>query len=59
MLSMPVSIFKQTDNGIAVRMTIFATLLGVQDQIQHSLRDVGWRVPIFLGPDEAVPYREQ
>jgi aspartate carbamoyltransferase catalytic subunit len=56
---MPVSIFKQTDNGIAVRMTIFATLLGVQDQIQHSLRDVGWRVPIFLGPDEAVPYREQ
>ncbi len=53
------AIFKQTDNGIAVRMAIFATLLGVQDQIQHSLRDVGWRVPIYLGPDEAVPYAEQ
>jgi len=53
------AIFKQTDNGIAVRMAIFATLLGVQDQIQHSLRDVGWRVPVFLGPDETVPYQEQ
>jgi aspartate carbamoyltransferase catalytic subunit len=53
------AIFKQTDNGIAVRMAIFATLLGVQDQVSRSLRDVGWRVPIFLGPDEAVPYQEQ
>lgn len=53
------AIFRQTDNGIAVRMAIFATLLGVQDQIQHSMRDVGWRVPVYLGPDEAVPYWEQ
>jgi aspartate carbamoyltransferase catalytic subunit len=53
------AIFKQTDNGIAVRMAIFATLLGVQDQVQHSLRDVGWRVPVYLGPQEDVPYRDQ
>lgn len=53
------TIFKQTDNGIAVRMAIFATLLGVQDQIQHSLRDVGWNVPIYLGPDETVAYWAQ
>lgn len=53
------AIFKQTDNGIAVRMAIFASLLGVEDQVQRSLRDVGWRVPIYLGPDEVVPYREQ
>lgn len=50
------AIFKQTDNGIAVRMAIFATLLGVQEQLQHSLRDVGWRVPVYLGPEEEVPY---
>jgi len=53
------AIFKQTDNGIAVRMAIFATLLGVQDQVQHSLREVGWRVPVYLGPEEEVPYRDQ
>ena len=52
------AIFKQTDNGIAVRMAIFATLLGVEDQVQHSLREVGWRVPVYLGPDDEVPYRD-
>jgi len=53
------ALFKQTDNGIAVSMAIFATLLGVQDQIPHSLREVAWRVPVYLGPDEEVPYRDQ
>jgi aspartate carbamoyltransferase catalytic subunit len=53
------AIFKQTDNGIAVRMAIFATLLGVDDQVQHSLREVGWRVPVYLGPGDEVPHRDQ
>jgi len=34
-------------------------LWSVQDQIQHSLRDVRWNVPVYLGPQEAVSYREQ
>ncbi len=53
------AIFKQTDNGIAVRMAIFATLMGVESQVQHSLREVGWRVPVYLGPEDEVPYRDQ
>ncbi|MGV8920171.1 MAG: aspartate carbamoyltransferase [Pseudomonas sp.] len=53
------AIFKQTDNGIAVRMAIFATLLGVEDQVQYSLREVGWRVPVYLGAEDEVPYGDQ
>jgi aspartate carbamoyltransferase catalytic subunit len=53
------AIFKQTDNGVAVRMAIFATLLGVQDQVPHSLREVGWRVPVYLAPEDEVPYSDQ
>lgn len=36
------AIFKQTDNGIPVRMAIFATLLGVEHMIEQSMRDVAW-----------------
>jgi len=36
------AIFRQTDNGIPVRMAIFATLLGVENQIEQSMRDVAW-----------------
>src|SRR5690606_38075991 len=31
------AIFRQTDNGIPVRMAIFAVLMGVEGQIQHSM----------------------
>jgi len=48
------AIFRQTDNGIPVRMAIFATLLGVENQVQHSMRDVSWRSPQYVGPDDAV-----
>ncbi len=47
------AIFRQTDNGIAVRMALFAVLLGVQDQVTRSLRDVTWKSPAFVGPDDA------
>jgi aspartate carbamoyltransferase catalytic subunit len=47
------AIFRQTDNGIPVRMAIFAVLLGVENQIQHSLRDATWRSPQYVGPYDA------
>jgi aspartate carbamoyltransferase catalytic subunit len=47
------AIFRQTDNGIAVRMAIFATLLGVDQQIAPSMRDATWRSPPRIGPDDA------
>lgn len=47
------AIFRQTDNGIPVRMALFAVLLGVENQVSLSLRDVTWRTPTFVGPDDA------
>jgi aspartate carbamoyltransferase catalytic subunit len=47
------AIFRQTDNGIPIRMAIFAALLGVENQVQHSMRDANWRSPAYLGPDDA------
>lgn len=48
------AIFRQTDNGIPVRMAIFAVLLGVETLVPHSLRDVTWKSPSHIGPDDAV-----
>ncbi|MFC3338847.1 aspartate carbamoyltransferase [Paracandidimonas soli] len=48
------AIFRQTDNGIPVRMAIFAVLLGVEGLVQHSLRDVTWSPPSHIGPDDTV-----
>ncbi|MDR5817659.1 MULTISPECIES: aspartate carbamoyltransferase [unclassified Caballeronia] len=48
------AIFRQTDNGIAVRMAIFAVLLGVEHQVRHSMRDAAWKSPVSIGPDDAV-----
>ena len=39
------AIFRQTDNGIPIRMAIFAVLLGVEGLVQHSMRDVTWQHP--------------
>src|SRR5450830_1803121 len=47
------AIFRQTDNGIPVRMALFASLLGVADQVAHSMRDAAWQAPRYLGPDDA------
>lgn len=48
------AIFRQTDNGIPVRMAIFATLMGVENQVRHSMRDASWKSPAYVGPDDAV-----
>ena len=48
------AIFRQTDNGIPLRMAIFAVLLGVEGLVQHSLRDVTWSPPSHIGPHDSV-----
>jgi len=47
------AIFRQTDNGIPIRMAIFAVLLGVESLVQHSMRDVTWQHPSHVGPDDS------
>ena len=46
------AIFRQTDNGIPVRMAIFATLLNVDELIERDLREVRWFVPSRIGVDD-------
>ena len=36
------AIFRQTDNGVLVRMAMFALVLNVVDQVEKSARPVGW-----------------
>jgi len=48
------AIFRQTDNGIPVRMALFAQMLGVDGLVQRSMRDATWRSPAHVGPDDAV-----
>ena len=36
------AIFRQTDNGVVVRMALFALILDVAEQIEVSSRDVNW-----------------
>jgi aspartate carbamoyltransferase catalytic subunit len=43
------AIFRQTDNGIPVRMAIFAILLGVEHLVAKDLRDAPWISPARLG----------
>ncbi len=47
------AIFRQTDNGIPIRMALFAMMLGVEHLISKSLRNATWRRPSFVGPDDA------
>jgi len=48
------AIFRQTDNGIPIRMALFAQMLGVDGLVQRSMRDVTWRSPAHIGPDDAL-----
>jgi aspartate carbamoyltransferase catalytic subunit len=48
------AIFRQTDNGIPVRMAIFAKLLGVDGLVAKSMRDATWTPPAHIGPDDAL-----
>jgi len=36
------AIFRQTDNGVLVRMALFALILDVVDQVDKHAHDVGW-----------------
>jgi len=36
------AIFRQTDNGVLIRMALFALILDVEDQVGASARDVNW-----------------
>ncbi len=51
------AIFRQTDNGIPVRMAIFAVLLGVEHLVARDLRDAPWIAPVRLGPGDAPFHR--
>lgn len=51
------AIFRQTDNGIPVRMAIFAVLLGVDHLVARDLRDAPWIAPARLGPGDAPFHR--
>lgn len=48
------AIFRQTDNGIPVRMALFAALMGVENQVAHAMRDVTWDSPRYVGVDDAA-----
>lgn len=48
------AIFRQTDNGIPVRMAIFAVLLGVEHLVLRDLKPAAWRGPERIGPDDAA-----
>jgi aspartate carbamoyltransferase catalytic subunit len=47
------AIFRQTDNGISLRMAVFAVLLGVESKLQGAMRDVSWRRPARIGRQDA------
>lgn len=36
------AIFRQADNGVLVRMALFALVLNVADQVDAHARDVNW-----------------
>src|SRR5688572_4314939 len=48
------AIFRQTDNGIPVRMAVFAILLGVEHLVARSLTDAPWISPARIGPHDAA-----
>ncbi len=51
------AIFRQTDNGIPVRMAVFAVLLGVERLVGKDVRDAPWITPPRLGPGDAPFHR--
>ena len=36
------AIYRQTDNGLLIRMSLFTLILGVSDQINDSASDINW-----------------
>ncbi len=50
------AIFRQTDNGIPVRMAIFAKLLGVEKEVFKDLREPKWKTPHQISDMDAAFY---
>ena len=38
------AIFRQADNGVVVRMALFALVLGVEDKIDKFSKPVNWKI---------------
>lgn len=51
------AIFRQSDNGIAVRMALFSVILGVEHLVLRNLRDVLWFTPKQIGTQDASFHR--
>ncbi|VVN02214.1 Aspartate carbamoyltransferase catalytic subunit [Pseudomonas fluorescens] len=52
------AIFRQTDNGVPIRMALFSMLMGVESQIEKNLRNATWKSPKFIGPNDHFALRE-
>lgn len=50
------AIFRQADNGVPIRMALFALVLGVEDQLEETERDVNWYVPKRLGTQDTLDF---
>ncbi len=48
------AIFRQADNGIPIRMALFALTLGVADQVDHYTRKACWYTPERLGTHDTA-----
>lgn len=44
------AIFRQADNGIPLRMALFAMVLGVEDRVHDTAKDALWYRPAAYGP---------
>jgi aspartate carbamoyltransferase catalytic subunit len=38
------AIFRQADNGVVIRMAMFALVLGVEEKIKETSKPVNWKV---------------
>lgn len=53
------AIFRQADNGIPIRMALFALTLGVADQVDQYARKATWFVPPRLGVNDPLGLYER
>lgn len=44
------AIFRQSDNGVAMRMALFCLILGVEEKVFETLQDVSWSVGLRSEP---------
>jgi aspartate carbamoyltransferase catalytic subunit len=49
------AIFRQTDNGIPIRIALFALVMGVEQNLFVDTQQVSWYVPERIGVRDAAP----